>query len=59
MPAESHSQATAARIAKHDPERLYARNRGLLQMEPRNLNELARTKSRGLPRHVKPRKPTR
>ena len=50
MPAESKNQATAARIALHAPEKLYARNRGMLSMKAGDLHEFARTKSKGLPK---------
>ncbi len=52
MPARSKAQATAARIAEHAPEKLYARNQGLAEMKSSALHEYAATKSKGLPRHV-------
>ena len=52
MPAESQDQATAMRIAEHAPEKLYARNKGLLKMSHSQLHDFAKTKSKGLPKHV-------
>lgn len=49
MPAESMAQAMAARIAKHAPGKLYARNRGMLDMSKADLHKYAKTKSKGMP----------
>ena len=53
MPAVSQVQATAARIAEHAPEKLYARNRGLLQMSLQDLHEFASTAHKGPPKRKK------
>jgi hypothetical protein len=49
VPAESVSQRRAAAIAKHHPEKLYARNRGLLGLKREELSKVAETKEGGLP----------
>ena len=56
MPAVSRAQQIAAAIAKHQPEKLYARNRGLLEMDLSDLAHLAQTKHGKLPKHAKRRK---
>ncbi len=53
MPAVSKAQATAMRIAEHAPEKLYAKNKGMLKMSHSQLHDFAKTKSKGLPKHVK------
>ena len=50
MPARSHNQAVAARIAEHEPEKLYKRNRGLLKMERKSLHHYAATPDKRLPK---------
>ena len=50
MPAESRNQRIATAIAKHEPEKLYQRNRGLLSMTRAQLSEFASTKEKGLPK---------
>jgi hypothetical protein len=50
MPSESVAQRRATAIAKHHPEQLYERNRGLLKMSKSDLRDYARTKESGLPR---------
>jgi len=42
MPAKSEKQRVAAAIAKHQPEELYKRNRGLLKMSKEDLTDYAR-----------------
>lgn len=39
-------------IAEHEPDELYARNRGLLKMSHSQLHDFASTKEKGLPQHV-------
>jgi len=39
MPAVSEKQRIAAVIAKHHPEKLYKRNRGLLKMSKEDLSD--------------------
>jgi len=49
MPAESKKQRRMMAIAKHNPEQLYARNKGVLSMSKEQLSEYAETKEKGLP----------
>jgi len=49
MPATSEAQRKAAAIAKHHPEKLYKRNRGLLKMTKKQLHHYASTKESELP----------
>ena len=46
MPAKSEKQRIAAAIAKHQPEKLYKRNRGLLKMSKKDLSDYARRHKR-------------
>ncbi len=49
MPATSRLQRRAAAIAKHEPEKLYKRNRGLLSMNKKDLSHYSSTSEKGLP----------
>lgn len=49
MPSVSKSQAIAARIAEHAPEKLSAKNKGMLNMSKGELHKFASTKDKGLP----------
>ncbi len=49
MPSTSQAQQRATAIAEHSPEKLYAKNRGLLKMSHAQLHDFAATKRRGLP----------
>ena len=58
MPAKSEDQQQMMGIAYAHPEKLYARNRGVLKMKKTEkgraaLHEFAATKSKGLPARVK------
>lgn len=53
MPAKSDAQRTAAGIAEHEPGKLYARNRSLLELSKEQLHDFASTK--GLRRRKKKR----
>ena len=53
MPATSVAQRKATSIAEHHPEKLYARNKGLLKMTHQQLHDFAATSEKGLPRRVK------
>ena len=57
MPARSAVQQEAMAIAEHAPEKLYARNAGLLRMTHQQLHDFASTKHAGLPQRIgkKPR----
>lgn len=50
MPAQSKAQRKAAAIAKHHPEILYHENKGFLDMSETELDKLAGTKEKGLPK---------
>ena len=52
MPAESKAQRIAMSIAEHEPEKLYARNKGLAEMSHKQLHEFASTSEKHLPYHV-------
>ena len=53
MPAFSKAQRTAIAIAEHHPEKLYARNKGLLGMKKSDMHDFASTSEKSLPQHVK------
>lgn len=44
MPAVSRAQQEAMAIAEHEPNKLYAKNKGLLNMSHQQLHEFASTK---------------
>ncbi len=50
MPAISRNQRITAAIAKHHPEQLYSRNRGMLSMSNTQLHHYASTPEKGLPK---------
>ena len=52
-PAVSVAQRKAAAIAKHEPEKLYARNRGMMGMSLADLKHYASTSEKGLPKRKK------
>jgi hypothetical protein len=52
MPSVSKDQQITAAIAKNEPSKLYARNRGMLKMGKKSLSEFASTKRTGLPSKV-------
>jgi hypothetical protein len=56
MPATSKAQAVMMAIAEHAPGKLYARNKGALQMTKSQLHDFAATKRKGLPARAKSRK---
>lgn len=56
MPATSKSQQAVMGIAKSDPSKLYARNRGVLSMSSKQLSEFASAKRDGLPEHAPKKK---
>lgn len=49
MPAVSKAQQIAMAIAEHEPEKLYARNKGLKEMTHTQLHEFASTPRKHLP----------
>jgi len=48
-PAVSKKQRKLMGLAKHSPEKLYKRNRGVTKMSKKQLGDFARTKEKGLP----------
>jgi hypothetical protein len=52
MPAVSKAQQIAMAIAEHEPEKLYARNRGLKDMSKSQLHEFASTPRKKLPHYA-------
>jgi hypothetical protein len=50
MPAKSVKQRRAMAIAKHQPDKLYKRNKGLKKMSKSQLHDFAKTKEKGLPK---------
>ncbi len=50
MPAKSKAQRRAAAIAKHHPEKLYKRNKGMKSMSKDELHKMATTNEKGLPK---------
>ncbi len=53
MPALSHAQRIVMAIAEHSPQKLYDRNKGVLDMNQRQLHDYAATPEKTLPEHVK------
>ena len=52
MPGVSQDQVVAMRIAKHHPEKIYARNKGLAKMSDSQLEDYVHTPTGDLPKHV-------
>ncbi len=52
MPAKSQAQQRAMAIAEHDPDKLYAKNKGLTKMSQGQLHDFAATPRKGLPKKV-------
>jgi hypothetical protein len=57
MPAHSKAQRRAMAIAEHAPEKLYAKDKGLLKMTKKQLHDFASTKEKRLPEKVKKKHP--
>lgn len=53
MPAKSKAQRIAMAIAEHEPDKLYARNKGMAKMSHEQLHDFATTSEKGLPKHTK------
>ncbi len=49
MPSKTEKQRIAMVIAKHQPDKLYKRNRGMLKMSKEQLSEFARKSTKGSP----------
>jgi len=52
MPAVSEAQRRLMAIAEHSPEKLYARNRGVLGMNKKQLHDYASTDEAHLPQRI-------
>lgn len=52
MPAKSKAQAIAMSIAEHSPDKLFAKNKGLLKISAAQLHDFASTKRKGLPKYA-------
>ncbi len=57
MPAVSRAQQIAMAIAEHEPQKLYARNKGLLSMTHSQLHDFAATPRKNLPQYAGKKKP--
>ena len=53
MPSKSRAEQKMMAIAEHAPEKLYARNRGVLTMSRQQLHDFASGSMKGKPNHVK------
>jgi hypothetical protein len=53
MPAVSKKQLIAMRIAEHNPDKLYERNKGMADMSRKQLHDFASTNEKGLPDKMK------
>jgi hypothetical protein len=56
VPAKSRAQRVAIAIAENHPEKLYARNKGLLSMKKSDMHDFAATPEKSLPDHAPKRK---
>jgi hypothetical protein len=56
MPAKSKKQRRLMAIAKHNPSKLHAKNKGVAKMTQGQLDEFASTSERGLPMKKKSKK---
>jgi hypothetical protein len=56
MPAVTKKQQIAMAIAEHEPEKLHAENKGLLEMSHKQLHEFASTPRKHLPTYAHARK---
>lgn len=59
MPAKSKSQRRVMAMALNQPQKLFKRNRGLLSMTKKQLDEFASTSEKKLPRKVRRKKSQR
>lgn len=51
MPALSKAQRQLMAIAEHNPDKVYSKNRGVLNMSKKQLKDFASGSDKGLPRH--------
>lgn len=52
MPSKSQAEQSLMAIAEHHPEKVFARNRGVLNMSHGQLHDFASTPRKHLPGHV-------
>jgi hypothetical protein len=52
MPAKSKAQQAVMAIAEHEPEKLYARNKGAAEMTHEQLHDFAATPTKHLPSYA-------
>lgn len=52
MPSVSKAQQAVMAIGEYEPEKLYARNRGVLKMSKGQLHDFAATKTKSLPKYA-------
>ena len=57
MPTTSRNQRIAMAIAEHEPDKLYDRNKGMLDMSKDQLHDFASTKESRLRKKLKQVKP--
>jgi hypothetical protein len=50
MPSVSQAQQRLMVIAEHDPDSLYAKNKGVANMTHQQLHDFASTRRKGLPK---------
>ena len=53
MPAKSKAQRKLAAMAKHAPEKISKKNKGVLDMTGKQLSDFASTPEKGLPKRKK------
>ena len=58
MPTQSKAQQRLMAIAKHDPDKVFPENKGVLKMKKSSMKDFAETKLKGLPGKIKSGKNT-
>lgn len=53
MPAVSEAQRKLVAMAEHNPEKVHAKNRGVLGMSKMQMHDYAMTPEKGLPKRVR------
>ena len=53
MPSVSKAQQSLMALAEHAPEKVYKRNRGVMNMSASSLRDFAMTSRKGLPKRIK------
>ena len=52
MPSVSKAERRLIGLAEHHPEKVYAKNRGILKMKKSDMHDFASTKEAGLPKYA-------